>query len=591
MAIRVGPGPVFVYEWLTSSRRWQLYALRGGFVAAILVGMIFAWIDESSRHGSGQIVFVHTAVRTAARYAEAFYRMVVSIELTLVLLVAPAATAGAICRDKASGTLEHMLATDLSSAEIVLGKLGVRLIPVLSLIACVVPIMALAGLLGGIVPEALAGSFLTAIACAVLGCSLALTLSVWGRKIHEVLMLTYLILLLWLVGPTLVVIVVTYALGLPPPALGSLPVLERIWDLAQLSNPYVLVLAPYASPGRIGFATYFAFLGVCLLVSGALLGRATTRIRVVAMRQAGRPAARPRPRRGWFGDSAARLARLQRLPGPSLDGNPVLWREWRRSKPSWMLFLVWAFYAAVGCLMTNLTMRPLGASDGGFEVIGFLNATQVTVGLLLLSTIATTSLAQERASGSLDVLLSTPLSTRTILAGKWWGAVRQGWQVLAWPVVVGGLLAVKSGNWLGCLALVGLTCAYGAAVTSLGIALATWMNRAVVISVAAYVLLSAGWAVLTVLLFTPDPWGRYMLTGTPAYGILLLTSAVAPELMMIPGDPRKALIAAVAWTLIHLALAAALFEATVATFDRCLGRISKPGERLRSGPGRPGLGC
>jgi hypothetical protein len=60
---------------------------------------------------------------------------------------------------------------------------------VLGLIACVVPITALAGLLGGIVPEALVASFLTAIACAVLSCSLALALSVWGRKTHEVLML------------------------------------------------------------------------------------------------------------------------------------------------------------------------------------------------------------------------------------------------------------------------------------------------------------------------------------------------------------------------------------------------------------------
>src|SRR5207245_20372 len=109
------------------------------------------------------------------------------IELALVLLAGPAATAGAVCLDKAWGTLDHMLATELSDAEIVLGKLGVRLVPVLSWIACALPIMALAGLLGGIDPLALAGSFLVSIGCAVLGCSVALTLSVWGRKTHEVL--------------------------------------------------------------------------------------------------------------------------------------------------------------------------------------------------------------------------------------------------------------------------------------------------------------------------------------------------------------------------------------------------------------------
>ena len=94
-----------------------------------------------------------------------------------------------------------MLATDLSNAEIVLGKIGVRLVPVLGLIACVLPLTALTSLLGGIDPLALFGSFMTSIACAALGCSLAMTLSVWGRKTHEVLMITYMMLIFWLISP------------------------------------------------------------------------------------------------------------------------------------------------------------------------------------------------------------------------------------------------------------------------------------------------------------------------------------------------------------------------------------------------------
>ena len=45
-----------------------------------------------------------------------------------MMLAAPAATAGAICVDRARGTLTHMLATDLSDPEIVLGKLAARLL-------------------------------------------------------------------------------------------------------------------------------------------------------------------------------------------------------------------------------------------------------------------------------------------------------------------------------------------------------------------------------------------------------------------------------------------------------------------------------
>ena len=48
----------------------------------------------------------------------------IGTQLTLVLLAAPAATAGAICVDRRRGTLMHMLMTDLSAGEIVLGKLA-----------------------------------------------------------------------------------------------------------------------------------------------------------------------------------------------------------------------------------------------------------------------------------------------------------------------------------------------------------------------------------------------------------------------------------------------------------------------------------
>ena len=58
------------------------------------------------------------------------------------------------------------------------------------------------------------------------------------------------------------------------------------------------------------------------------------------------------------------------------------------------------------------------------ELVGLMNAFQVSLGLLLLSVGAATSLAEERVRGSLDVLLSTPMSTRSILAGKWWGSFR-----------------------------------------------------------------------------------------------------------------------------------------------------------------------
>ncbi len=337
--MRLGPGPVFAYEWLTTTRRWQLYALRALFVGLILAGMMFTWQVELSRTGQGQTV----SLQQLAEYGERFYSTIVSIELTLVLLAAPAATAGAICLDKARGTLDHMLATDLSNAEIVLGKLGARLVPVLGLIVCVVPILSLAGLLGGIDPLALFGSFSIAIACGVLGCSLALILSVWGRKTHEVLMLTYLILILWVLGPLLWIMVLF--------SITIIPSLHRfLWDSVILSNPYYLAFAPYSQPGTVGLTTYLVFLAVCLGLSGLLVGLSTLRIRKVALKQAGQPAARSRR---WSvhspslrGRHGSRTCQVHRSTATRSCGASGIAR-----RPTRFLRLVWVLYGGPGCAL------------------------------------------------------------------------------------------------------------------------------------------------------------------------------------------------------------------------------------------------
>ena len=321
-----------------------------------------------------------------------------------MLLVAPAATAGAICLDKARGTLDHLLATDLSNAEIVLGKLGVRLVPVLGLVACVLPIVAISGLLGGIDPMAVAGSFLVTTGCAVLGCSLALTLSVWGRKTHEVLMLTYLIILLWILFPLLVMLV-AWSLQRPLPWSSN----GSLWEWIQNTNPFELNFAPMPNPGRIDLMTYLGFLGGCLAISAWLVGLSTLRIRRVALDQAGRPETRPRRRRLSI-PHIPHPAWLPHLPGPSLDGNPVLWREWHRMRPSRMLRIAWLFYAALGVFWSVLALRHAFNPTGNPELIEIMNAFHVTIGLAAAERLRRTSLAEERCAAASTC--SSPLRSR-----------------------------------------------------------------------------------------------------------------------------------------------------------------------------------
>src|SRR5262249_47071812 len=132
-----------------------------------------------------------SSYRAHAQLGEYYFYALIGVELALVMLVAPAATAGAVCSDRASGTLAHILVTDLSDPEVVLGKLAARLLPVLGLVGCSWPVMAICSLLGGIDPIALTLAFAIIAAVALLGCAAALCLSVWARSPHEVILAIY----------------------------------------------------------------------------------------------------------------------------------------------------------------------------------------------------------------------------------------------------------------------------------------------------------------------------------------------------------------------------------------------------------------
>ena len=111
MASRIGPGPVFVYESLIFARRRQVYAGRVLFVFAVLIGLgprggatlssvaVVRWHDGRAR---GDVADAGASPARSSSTAMA------GIQLAMVLLVAPAATAGAICHDRARGILAQL---------------------------------------------------------------------------------------------------------------------------------------------------------------------------------------------------------------------------------------------------------------------------------------------------------------------------------------------------------------------------------------------------------------------------------------------------------------------------------------------------
>lgn len=566
MATRFGLGPVFAYEWLASSRRWHGYALRSLLVFLMFLGLAGVWLGELD--DSGQM-----SVRQLAGIGQAFYAVTTLILLGLVGLAAPAATAGAVCVDKARGNLMVLFTTDLSNTEIVLGKLAARLTPVLGLIACAAPMLAVATLFGGVAPLLPTGAVLVCLACGVFGCTLALTLSIWGRKTHEVLLTTYAFGIFWLLSALIWAAIFSVIPWTARPS----------WFPGQLAllpyNPVFLALGPLSGgPGPIAIGIYeqarFCVLG--LMTSALLAVLSIWRIRTVVVRQAGRgevtrrskssAEARPVPF-GWLGGL---------IPSPSLDGNPVLWREWRRRRPSRWSVAVWGLYALVasGFSLWIVISALSGASGGIGEGGGVISGFQAAAGLLLLSVSAATSLAEERQRGSLDVLLTTPLSTRSIVMGKWWGAFRGVPPLIIWPVLIAAALTTNNG--FAPILIGGLILAYGAAITSLGLALATWLPRmdwAVGLTAGLYVVVVIGAVAFGISVFGegPDSIGPGVAAASPFWGVGYSTGLFSGKIQA-NDETRGHSLWLVVWIVVYALIALVLLFATLKTFNRCLGR-------------------
>lgn len=586
--MRWGLGPVFYYECLAASRRWQTYALRA-LGAAVLLAAI-ALIANSWRAQRLQ------TWRDYAALGESYFYAIIGVELALVMLAAPAATAGAICVDRARGTLTHVMATDLSDPEIVLGKLAARMLPVLALVACSWPVLSACSLLGGIDPIALTLAFAIILAVALFGCTMALTLSVWARKPHEVVMVVYTFwmfaLLFWPVWSGL--------------AGGAVVAQPPEWPL--LANPFYVAYVPYARPNHLELVDYLIFFGAWLAPSILLVLLAVWRIRPVARRGIDAPRASREPKLTLLG----RLVR--RLPGPSLDGNPVLWREWHRARPSrWLLLLV----LIVGGTATILCAYAAGTAwyeglkrwngpDAVMMTGIFSMMILVIFGLLIVAAMAPTSMAEERQRGSLDLLAATTLSTPEIVLGKWLGALRNQPLLAFGPALLALALATASHapdpsaasattppglviwqnryeppaavSLLAAGLLTATILAHGALLASVGLALGTWsrrQGRAIALSVTFALIVGAGWPIVIEMMYAPwrSTWTGGLMCASPVMAIGSLIEFLGSG-HMIPSRANGLLCATGFWMVECLAAALGLVWLTMRTFDDCLGRIS-----------------
>ena len=188
------PGPIFAIDVLTTTRRARYYALRAIYGFVLLLVLLTNFYDPFGRRTY--------SIHEVAAMAQSFFHAFAIVQVLAVACLAPALVAGTVALERERRTIEYLFATDLTNAEIVLGRLCSRLLLIASMLLVGLPILAIARLFGGIDNSQLLIAFALTMSTAVFVASLSMAISIGTPKARDAVLRCYAILLaLWIVPP------------------------------------------------------------------------------------------------------------------------------------------------------------------------------------------------------------------------------------------------------------------------------------------------------------------------------------------------------------------------------------------------------
>jgi ABC-type transport system involved in multi-copper enzyme maturation permease subunit len=444
------PGPVFNVELLTLPRRGRYYLLRTIYGLLLL---ILIWQNDpmiSQRFGvtePGEI-----SIQQLAGLGQTLFAVFAYTQSLVVLLITPALVAGVIADERRRKTLDYLLSSRLTSAEIVLGKLAARLLSVGTFLAMGLPIVVMLSFFGGVDPNGVFLFFAATASTTVFLAALSILVSTFAKRPRDAVVTTYMLELLWLFVPA----IASWAFPAIGGTWGALYEWMRVVnEWVGLSSPFY-VLSHFSSPitgalASIESATFW-MIGLQLALSTFFVALAVLWLRP-GFRREGSTAPRSGRFRGLF--KARRL-----LPRPRCGDAPMLWKELHVARSSRMtrvvatlaLLILALLVGYTTCVLVGEAFRDL-LTWGYFEDdvhfsraklnawLRFLMTLIAAFMLLWVASAASSGLTSEREDDTWISLIVTPLSAGEIIVAKMLGAL--------WRVRVLGLI------WVGFL-LMGL---------------------------------------------------------------------------------------------------------------------------------------
>lgn len=404
-------GPVFALELQQASRRGRLLKLWHGYAAWLGLQLLVLYTGYSAevelrRHARDGDSRSGTAGLTG-RFVNSYLEVFVMQHFALLLLATPTFVAGAITDEKTRGTLQFLLCADVSSWEIIAGKLVGRLAQVAFLAAAGLPFICFVGGFGALDAVTLVGlAGVTAGPLFGLGAASILS-SVWNKETRDAVLRVY----SWLLAGVLAVIslhrfAAANPPGTAPPGSAADIGLRALafWDRAARCLQPTYVLEP--SWTNHDHDTMLERLALALLTWGGIgvfcAAMAVWRLRpaYLAQLEVGkrrRQAAGRTSRHGEIGDDA--VAWKERALGGQLR------LPFFGAVPAWLPSLVLFGLTALCFLTFGLSATCLAL------LVPF-------AAVLLVGVRASACVSRERDQQTWETLLLTPLETDALLRGK-----------------------------------------------------------------------------------------------------------------------------------------------------------------------------
>jgi ABC-type transport system involved in multi-copper enzyme maturation permease subunit len=489
-------GPVVRYELVTTARRGRFYLVRVVYGLTLLVMLSFLFLKWANEHPAGG------TIQETRNFAEDAFIQFAGVQGLALFCVIPPLVAGVIADENQRKTLHYLLASRLSSAEIVLGKLGARLVHVGSFVALGFPVVSLLLLFGGINPLNVLYVYLGTFTVVVCAAGFSILISILARRPREAILAAYGLEAFWLFVPVAIdpfARNMSWPLGWVETAnywllrLSPLPV----WDLATRSfrlgrtGEFIRLLSTEDFVSEFywmaGLQTAFGVLLLVLAVAG-----------LRPLRGSSWPGARPA---GWWTRLRTRANALAQSRGatalvrnellaarsarPRCGERPMLWKElhttlggglsWLGSRPVALVFGV-----LVGCYLLDVSYPVMAGVVGGIssgrslsEMNGAVRFASVALAISAMfpaGAAAATSLTGEREADTWVSLSTTLLTPGEIIRAKELGALWSArWLGLALLVVLGTGLLLGAVHPLGAVAAAAIVAVTGWLVVSAGV--------------------------------------------------------------------------------------------------------------------------